>query len=93
MYRFQPKTQFKRDIRRQKKRGADLELLYVAYDHLETTGTLPEHYKPHPLRGDYKGCIDVHIQPDWVLIYEVIEDEKVIVLHRTGRHQDVFSGY
>lgn len=93
MYVFQWKTKFKRDFKLIPRRGWDVSKLEVAFRHLADTGTLPDSYKPHPLRGDYKGCIDAHIQPDWVLIYEVLEDEKVILLHRTGRHQDVFSGY
>lgn len=93
MYTFQPKTKFRRDVRAAQKRGWNLNLLSKAYAFLGETGMLPAEYKPHPLRGDFVGCIDAHIQPDWVLIYEVIEEEKMIVLHRTGRHQDVFSGY
>ena len=68
-------------------------MLETAYELLAKNGALPEEYIPHPLKGKYMGCIDGHIQPDWVLIYEVITDENIIVLHRTGRHQDVFSGY
>lgn len=90
MYELRPTTKYRRDVRLMNKRGADLELLMAAQDLLIQTGTLPDHpYKPHPLRGDYVNCIDAHIAPDWVLIYEVLK-ENVIVLRRTGTHSDLF---
>lgn len=93
MYELQPKTKFRRDIKLANKRGVDFDLLHEALGILSSTGSLPPKYKPHPLKGEYKGCIDAHIQPDWVLIYEVDEEAGIIVLHRTGRHQDVFKSY
>jgi mRNA interferase YafQ len=93
MYELRPTTRFRRDIKRCKKRGWDLELLNAVYDILEVTGDLPDQYGAHPLRGEYTNCIDIHIASDWVLIYEVHEADKVIVLRRTGTHQDVFRSY
>jgi len=92
MYELRPTTRYRRDVRRINKRGFDLELLNIAQDILTKTGTLPESYGPHPLRGEYTNCIDAHIAADWVLIYEVLDNE-IIVLRRTGSHQDVFKGY
>ncbi len=93
MYVLQPKTKFRRDLRKAKKRGNNLKLLHQALELLTENGSLPEKYGAHPLKGEYAGFIDAHLEPDWVLIYEVIENEKTIVLHRTGRHQDVFKNY
>lgn len=90
MYTLQTKTKFRKDVRLAHKRGWNLDLLEVAATLLTETGTLPAEYLPHPLRGNYVGCIDAHIRPDWVLIYEMIEAERVIVLHRTGTHADLF---
>ena len=93
MYELRPTTRFRRDIKRCKKRGWNLELLNVVFDLLEVTGELPQQYGTHSLRGEYAGCLDAHIEGDWVLIFEVHEDAKVIVLRRTGTHQDVFRSY
>ena len=49
---------------------------------------LPEPYQDHPLRGDWKGFRDAHIEPDWLLLYRVVGDE--LQLARTGRHADLF---
>ena len=51
---------------------------------------LPAEYVPHPLLGNYVGFIDAHIRPDWILIYELIEAEQVVLLHWTGTHADLF---
>ena len=91
MYALETKTKFRKDVKRVSRRGWDLNLLTEAADHLIAAGTLPDSYGAHPLGGDYKGCIDAHLKPDWVLIYEVDEEERVIVLHRTGSHQDLFK--
>lgn len=92
MYELRPTTRFRHDIRRISKRGFDLELLYTALDILSETSILPQSYKPHPLQGDYLKCVDAHILADWVLIYEILNDT-IIVLRRTGTHQDLFKNY
>ena len=93
MYELRPTNVFRRDVRRCTKRGFATDKLTTALELLVAQGTLPAAYKPHPLRGEFRGCIDAHIAPDWVLIYEVFEDERIIVLRRTGTHQDVFKHY
>ena len=49
---------------------------------------LPNKYKSHPLKGIYKGYIDCHILPDWVLIYKIEEQE--LLLFDIGTHSDLF---
>ncbi|MBO6292417.1 MAG: type II toxin-antitoxin system mRNA interferase toxin, RelE/StbE family [Selenomonas sp.] len=31
-----------------------------------------------------------HIEPDWLLVYQIIEDRLVLKLMRTGSHSDLF---
>jgi mRNA interferase YafQ len=50
---------------------------------------LPPSSKDHPLKGDWKSYRDVHIEPDWLLIYRIIGDELHLV--RTGSHADLFN--
>ena len=50
---------------------------------------LPASYKDHPLKGDWKGYRDAHLEPDWPLIYRVVGDELYLV--RTGSHADLFD--
>ena len=51
---------------------------------------LPEIYKDHHLKGDYKGCRECHITPDWLLVYQKNIDDLVLILTRTGSHSDLF---
>lgn len=53
---------------------------------------LPEKYRDHKLTNskDYENVRECHIEPDWLLIYEIIGDELILNLLRTGSHSDLF---
>ena len=45
----------------------------------------------HQLKGkEFKGCRECHIEPDWLLVYRVIDDELILELLYTGTHSDLF---
>lgn len=83
-------SMFKKDLKLIKKRGYDLSLLKNVVDTLAEGKLLSEKYKDHNLIGNYKGCRECHITPDWLLIYEISEDEIILYLTRTGTHSDLF---
>jgi len=83
-------TAFKKDYKRIKKRGYDIRLLKRVIELLAEGQELPWEYRDHALSGDYAGCRECHITPDWLLVYEVIERELVLYLTRTGTHNDLF---
>lgn len=83
-------SMFKKDLKLAKKRGYDLSLLNNVVDTLATGQPLAEKYKDHSLLGNYKGCRECHITPDWLLIYEVSDSELILYLTRTGTHSDLF---
>jgi len=80
--------QFKKDFRKQLKRGKKPEKLFDFLEILVKEREIPQKYKDHALRGNWVGRRDCHIEPDWVLIYQ--KREKEIVLERTGSHSDLF---
>jgi mRNA interferase YafQ len=88
MRQITQRTQFRNDLKRQKRRGKDVEELIAAVELLAETGTLPDGYRPHRLTGEWKGVWECHIEPDWLLIYEVTATE--VLLIRTGTHSDLF---
>lgn len=51
---------------------------------------LPDKNRDHPLGGNYAGCRECHIAPDWLLIYEIYEEDLFLYLTRTGTHSDLF---
>lgn len=81
---------FKRDYKRIVKRGYDVRLLEKVISLLAEQKPLPEKYRDHNLSGNYTGCRECHITPDWLLIYEIKEDELLLYLTRTGSHSDLF---
>jgi mRNA interferase YafQ len=81
--------QFRRDVKRAEKRGKDLAKLRELLTLLLAGHELPASYKDHPLKGDWKGYRDTHIEPDWLLIYRIAGDE--LQLARTGSHSDLFN--
>ncbi len=83
-------NQFKRDFKLVKKQGKDIEKLYFVIEKLADGITLEEKYRDHSLTGNYKNCRECHIEPDWLLIYEIIDDVLLLVLNRTGSHSELF---
>jgi mRNA interferase YafQ len=80
---------FKRDLKRISKRGYDLTKLAAALRSLQADMPLPSSFRPHPLKGEWKGYLECHIGPDWLLIYQSTPSRVVLV--RTGTHSDLFG--
>lgn len=83
-------TLFKKDFKRIKKRGYDISRLEKIVELLANEVPLPEQFKDHNLSGNYNGFRECHIAPDWLLIYQVNNNELVLVLSRTGSHSVLF---
>ena len=90
MYKIRPSTKFQKDLKKVQKRGYDISLLTTVLNILANGESLPSKYKDHNLSGNYKGCRECHITPDWLLIYEILDDELILYLTRTGTHSDLF---
>ena len=89
-YKIERTSRFKKDYKLIKKRGYDISLLQEIVSILANGEPLPEKHNDHPLRGDYAGCRECHVTPDWLLIYEVVENTLKLYLTRTGTHSDLF---
>jgi len=81
-------SQFKRDVKRMKQQGKDMDKLKKVLQALAREERLAPRYRDHVLVGQYKGTRECHIEPDWLLIYELAESELVLI--RTGSHSDLF---
>lgn len=89
-YRIVQTGKFKKDLKLVIKRGYNIDLLGVVVDTLAAGQELSAKYKDHALTGNYKGCRECHITPDWLLIYEIDGNELFLYLTRTGTHSDLF---
>ena len=81
---------FKKSYKKCVKRGYDISVFEKAVSILSETGTLPQEYRPHLLSGKFEGYWECHLQPDWLLIWQKIEDELLLILTDTGTHSDLF---
>lgn len=91
MYELKISKSFKKSLRRIEKRGYNLSLLKEVVDKLQKGETLPPKYKSHELAGNYKGNMECHIKPDWLLIYRIDNDVLILTLVETGSHSDLFN--
>ena len=91
-YDIRRTTQFKKDFEKILKRGLDISELAKVLEILADGGCIPEKYKDHPLRNtkEYKNCRELHIEPDWLLIYKYSNESVILYLIRTGTHSDLF---
>ena len=89
-YDVQFTDQFKKDVKLAKKQNKDLNKLFEAIDILANGGTLEARYRDHSLTGNYQGVRECHIEPDWLLIYEIRNDVLVLMLYRLGGHSELF---
>ena len=79
------------DLKLARKRGLDEASLNEVINKLLDDIPLPPNNRNHQLVGDYKGCWECHINPDWLLIYSKDKQIKIITLKRTGTHSDLFK--
>ena len=88
MFIPQEEKTFRKDLKRVRKRGKDIGKLKTVVRILSLGGLLPPAYRDHMLTGNYKGFRECHIEPDWLLIYRIVEPHLILV--RTGFHADLF---
>lgn len=83
--------QFKKDLKLSQKQGKDVDKLFAVVEKLANGEPLDDKYRDHTLTGDYKGCRECHIEPDWLLVYEIFDDMLVLLLNRVGSHSELFK--
>lgn len=82
-------NQFKKDLKRYKNQPKRIEKLKVILDYLQQGVTIPPEYKPHRLLGEYKDCMECHIENDTLLIW-IDENSDIVKLIRLGTHSELF---
>ena len=91
MYEVKFTSQFKKDLKLAKKQRKSLDKLFEVIDILSNGNPLDAKYHDHELTGKYKGTRECHIEPDWLLIYELRGDVLVLMLYRLGSHSELFK--
>ena len=80
---------FRKDLKRLKRRGLKLQILYDTVLLIQKDAPLPASARPHLLQGEWFGYWECHIANDWLLIYKLTGTELILV--RTGAHADLFA--
>lgn len=91
MYRIAYTNRMKKDVRRARKRGKDISKLIDVLELLQTGNPMPTVYRDHQLGGKLKDFRECHIEPDWLLMYQIYEDTLVLSATATGTHADLFG--
>ncbi len=84
-------SQFKRDLKKAQKQHKNLDRLFALIESLADGHELDASYRDHELTGKYKGVRECHIEPDWLLLYEVKQQVLVLMIYRLGSHAAVFK--
>ena len=74
-----------------KKRGKDMNKLIEVLNLLASGDTMPEKFKDHQLIGNLKDFRECHIEPDWLLMYQIFQNELILSATATGTHSDLFE--
>ncbi|OGI00626.1 MAG: hypothetical protein A2Y25_04550 [Candidatus Melainabacteria bacterium GWF2_37_15] len=83
--------QYNKDIKRLKKQGLNFdEFKKVTSDLINEISLVPKH-KDHNLVGNYNNHRECHVKPNWLLVYQICEEEKIIKFIRTGSHSELFK--
>lgn len=83
-------TQYKKDFKRYRNNPVKLEKLLEFLRILEKGDDIPPRYKPHMLTGNYKDCMECHIEGDFLLIW-FDEDSDTVEILRLGSHSELFG--
>jgi mRNA interferase YafQ len=89
-YSVQEKHSFVKDVKTMMRRGKDLKKLRTVVKELANDSPLPTKNRDHALTGEYVGYRECHIEPDWLLVYQIHESELILLLVHTGTHSDLF---
>ena len=91
-YQIKYTSDFKKNYKKIKKQGKDVEKLKLVINKLANGLELEEKYRNHVLTDSkhYKNCGECHIEPDWLLVYQYVNNELILVLVATGSHSELF---
>ena len=89
MLSHKTKTKFKKDLQRLIAQGKKYAKFRVVFELLLNQQPLETKYEDHFLIGNWKGRRELHIEPDWLLIYKIEDD--MLILERTGSHSELFK--
>ena len=83
-------SRFKKDLKLAEKQHRNTDELFAVIEKLANREQLEEKYRDHSLKGEYANCRECHIEPDFLLVYQIFERELILLLVRVGSHSELF---
>ena len=92
MYKVNTTSVFRKKIRLMAKQGKDINKIIFVVKKLANAEELDAKYQNHKLNDNkkYQNCNELHIEPDWLLVYKYQHDELILLLVDTGSHSNLF---
>lgn len=92
-FKVEYSTRFKRNLKKCLKQGKDINKLKFVIDMLANKEILDVKYRNHRLVNSkyYKDCYECHIEPDWLLVYQYVDNELILLLINIGSHSEVLD--
>jgi len=84
-------AQMKRGMKMMQKRGKDMDKLTATLAILAAQKVLPPQYRDHQLKGNLNDLRECHIEPNWLLVYQIYKDKLILSCTATGTHDDIFK--
>ena len=84
-------SRFKKDLKLAEKQHKNTDELFSVIEKLANREPLEEKYRDHSLKGEYINCRECHIEPDFLLVYQIFEQELILLLVRVGSHSELFK--
>ena len=81
----------KRGMKRLSKQGKDMSKLRAVLLLLADGKRLPQKNRDHALTGDKASLRECHVEPDWLLVYQIVQSELILLAVDTGSHADLFG--
>ena len=91
MYRIVYTNRMKRDAKLMKKRGKNMNKLASVLSMFASGNPLPKQYHDHQLAGNLQDFRECHIEPDWLLLYQLYDDILILSATAAGSHADLFG--
>lgn len=89
MLEIRQSTRFRRDVKLCQKQGKNMDKFKAVHELLVAGKPLPDKNRDHALTGEWRGFRECHLEPDWLLIYQVVDG--VLGYARMGSHAELFD--
>jgi mRNA interferase YafQ len=91
MYNVVYTTRIKRDMKRLKKQGKDINEVVRTLKLLATGEPMPAQYRDHALHGELEGFREYHLEGDWLVVYQIDKGELILLAVASGSHAQILG--